>query len=148
MPLESGKSKEALGNNIEELRNSGYPEKQAVAIAYSKQRESKDSESAREYDHNGWPEIKSNPISKEGVFEYLGGQISPDLEHDKIYKVYRPASELSNPDTIDSFKLLPWTDEHEMLGSEDGMTPAEEKGIHGVIGEDVYFDKDSGQIKG
>jgi uncharacterized protein len=148
MPLEAGKSKEVLGNNIAELRKSGYPEKQAIAIAYSKKTESKDSESAREYDLNGWPEIKANPISKVGVFDYLGSQISPDLEPDRVYKVYRPESELSKTETIDSFKLLPFVDEHEMLGSADeGMTPAERKGIHGVIGEDVYFDKDSGHLR-
>jgi hypothetical protein len=27
-----------------------------------------------------------------------------------------------------------------MLGNDDSLTPAEKKGIHGVIGEDVYFD--------
>ncbi|MBI6386256.1 DUF2213 domain-containing protein, partial [Proteus mirabilis] len=36
------------------------------------------------------------------------------------------------------FKLKPFVDEHEMLGK-DG-TPAETKGIQGVIGEQVYFE--------
>lgn len=36
MPLKKGKSKKTIGSNIRELRHSGYPEKQAVAIAYSK----------------------------------------------------------------------------------------------------------------
>ncbi len=147
MPLLPGKTEEILSKNIEELINSGYPPKQAAAIAYSKQSESKDSTSAREYDLNGWAEIKGNPISKVGVFEYSGSQISPDLEPNKIYKVYRPEEELSNAETINSFRLLPWTDEHAMLGdSESGMTAAENKGIHGVIGEDVYFE--NGYLKG
>ncbi len=36
MPLKSGKSKAAFSANVAELRRSGRPEKQAVAIAYSK----------------------------------------------------------------------------------------------------------------
>lgn len=40
MPLKSGKSNKVRSENIAELRRSGYPEKQAVAIGYSKQRES------------------------------------------------------------------------------------------------------------
>ena len=40
MPLVRGKSKEALSKNIEELRRSGYPEKQAIAIAEKQRRKS------------------------------------------------------------------------------------------------------------
>jgi hypothetical protein len=140
MPLKSGKSETTVSKNIAELINSGYPQKQAAAIAYSKA--GKDEEpSNRKEDLNGWVEIKANPISKVGVFPYQGAQISPELEAMKIYYVYRPEEELNNAETIDSFKLIPWTDEHTMLGSEDkGMTPAEEKGIEGIIGEDVYFE--------
>lgn len=106
-----------------------------------------DKETSREYDINGWAEIKGNPISKVGVFPYSGGQISPELDPDKIYQVYRPEEELADPETIESFKLIPWTDEHAMLGSEDdGLTGAERKGVHGVIGEDVYFE--DGYLKG
>lgn len=36
MPLFKGSSKEIISQNISELRHSGYPEDQAVAIAYSK----------------------------------------------------------------------------------------------------------------
>ena len=36
MPLSSGSSKEAIAENIKRLVNEGYPQKQAVAIAYSK----------------------------------------------------------------------------------------------------------------
>ena len=95
----------------------------------------------KEYDTNGWFEIKDNPLSKTGIFQYSGGSISPECEHDKIYNVYRPAEELATEECINSFKLLPFIDNHVMLGSEDeGLTPAEDKGIQGVIGEDVYFD--------
>ena len=40
MPLKSGKSKKILSENIKELVNSGRPQKQAVAIAYSEKRKS------------------------------------------------------------------------------------------------------------
>lgn len=36
MPLQSGSSKETISANISELVHSGRPQKQAVAIAYSK----------------------------------------------------------------------------------------------------------------
>lgn len=36
MPLLRGKNKEVISQNIRELRNSGYKEDQAVAIAYTK----------------------------------------------------------------------------------------------------------------
>lgn len=36
MPLKRGKSKKAVSSNIRELRHSGYPQRQAVAIAMKK----------------------------------------------------------------------------------------------------------------
>lgn len=93
----------------------------------------------RQLDENGFITIPNNPISREGVFPYLGSSIGAD-EPDKVYYVYRPASELEDEECINSFKLLPIIDDHEMLGlSEDGLTPAEEKGVHGSTGESVDF---------
>lgn len=102
---------------------------------------------ARSYDINGWPEIKRNPISRVGVFPYLGKSIDPSLEPNKIYMVYRPQEELSDPECIESFKLLPWVDLHpgKLLGSESaGRMPAEKKGVEGVTGQDVEFDPRDG----
>lgn len=93
----------------------------------------------KEIDHNDYWYIKDNPLSKVGVFPYLGCTISPELEPDEIYQVLRPEEELSKQETIDSFKLTPFVDDHTMLGTKPGMMPAEEKGIHGVIGDDVYY---------
>lgn len=105
---------------------------------------------ARVQDINGWFEIKENPLSKVGVFPYLGSTIDRDgsmgLDPDKIYQVYRPAKELQDKECIDSFKLLPWINDHEMLGGE--LTPAEKKGVEGVIGEDVFFDDSDQTLKG
>ncbi|EPJ0400929.1 DUF2213 domain-containing protein [Providencia rettgeri] len=91
----------------------------------------------RTYDNNGWLEVTDNPISKVGVFDYLGAEIGAP-EPDKIYRVLRPPEELASDETINSFKLTPFIIEHEMLGKY--ATPAEKKGIQGVIGENVYFD--------
>jgi len=84
-------------------------------------------------------EVRDNPISKVGVFPYLGSEIPGAEDPDRIYYVYRPAEELSRQETIDSFKLMPFIDEHEVLGK-SGM-PAERKGVQGVIGEQVYYDE-------
>lgn len=102
-------------------------------------------ETLRQYDVNGWYEVPDNPISKAGIFPYSGRQVGhPDpAMADEVFAVYRPAEELAHPDCIASFRLLPWIDDHIMLGPEAeralGGVAAEEKGIGGVIGERVYF---------
>lgn len=63
----------------------------------------------------------------------MGKQISPSLEPDKIYQVYRPEEEIKK--AADTFKLVPLVDDHTMLGPD--FTPAEQKGVHGVLGEDI-----------
>nr|DAH89341.1 MAG TPA: hypothetical protein [Caudoviricetes sp.] len=87
----------------------------------------------KQIDHNQFWLIKDNPITKAGVFPYLGKQISPSLEPDRIYQVYRPEEEIKK--AADTFKLVPLVDDHTMLGPD--FTPAEQKGVHGVLGEDV-----------
>jgi len=96
-------------------------------------------------DGNGWYEIKANPISRAGIFPYSGRQLGltgPDA--DRVYQVLRPAEELAAPECVESFKLIPWIDNHTMLGPTlEAITPdaipAEAKGVQGVIGEDVFF---------
>lgn len=100
---------------------------------------------ARAMDGNGWFEIKANPISKVGIFPYSGRQLGLEGENaDKIFQVLRPPEELGDPECVASFKLVPWIDEHVMLGPEaqkltPRAVPAEEKGVQGVIGEEVFF---------
>jgi hypothetical protein len=99
----------------------------------------------RDYDHNGWFEIKDTPLSLAGVFQFKGSSLGLTGEDaEKIFNVYRPAEELSRAETIQSFRLLPWVDDHTMIGptAEQSMVnaaPAEKKGVHGVVGEDVNF---------
>ncbi|WKT00524.1 DUF2213 domain-containing protein [Gallibacterium salpingitidis] len=128
---------ESFGGDCDDIRN--YPSATA--------------QDEKDIDDNGWFEVKDNPLSKEGVFLYRGSQItlsdgSKPPNPDDLYAVYRPAEELEK--AVNTFKLLPWVDEHAMLGSEDiGMTPAEKKGVSGVIGEDVYVNNGTlyGNIK-
>lgn len=96
-------------------------------------------DSARKYDTNGWFEIEATPLSKVGVFPYTGASIgAPDPG--RIYMVYRPEEELADPACAESFKLTPWVDDHTWLGDpETGGTPAESKGVHGVVGEKIFF---------
>lgn len=96
-------------------------------------------ESNRKLDLNGFITIEKNPISRSGVFQYLGRSIgAPDP--DKIYNVYRPSEEFT-PEMLASFKLIPIVNDHTMLGPQGtGLTPAEEKGVHGTTGEEVVFE--------
>lgn len=94
--------------------------------------------SARKPDGNGWYEVPDNPLSRVGVFEYLGSELPGAPEPDRVYRVLRPPEELSDPATIESFRLVPLVDEHTWLG-ESGL-PAEQKGVHGTTGETVRFD--------
>lgn len=87
--------------------------------------------------------IPDNPMTKIGVFPYLGRQISPELEPDKIYQVLRPEEELTRPETLESLKLIPLINDHTMIGNAPGMKPAEEVGVEGTTGTNV---KVSGRI--
>lgn len=96
-------------------------------------------DSARTVDGNGFVTVEGNPISKEGVYDYLGSEVPgyPGGPND-IVKVYRPASELSAQETIDSFKLMPFINNHTWLGDE-GTDPGELP-MSGMTGEQVYWD--------
>ena len=102
--------------------------------------------SARKYDINGFFEIKDNPLSKAGVFVYSGRNIPDAPDKTAFYKVYRPAEELADEKCLKSFQLLPWVEDHTLLG--EGATPAEKKGVEGVTGEQIYFDYNDLTMKG
>lgn len=70
-----------------------------------------DKESVRTVDKSGFLHVGLSPFTKEQVVEYWGREI-PDwkglgLEPEKIYKLYRPASELSKPETVQSINGIP-----------------------------------------
>ena len=46
-----------------------------------------------EKDYNGYVFVNKRPISKVGIFEYLGSSIGAE-DPDRIYKIYRPDEEL------------------------------------------------------
>ena len=89
----------------------------------------------KKIDDSGYWVIKANPISRVGVFDYLGRQIDVDkslgLDPNRIYKVFRPAGELFSTEALESFAGIPFIDEHEMLG--EGFTPVEKRPSHGTI---------------
>lgn len=89
---------------------------------------------------NGWFEVADNPISKVGVFDYHGSTLPDAPDRSKVYRVYRPAQELGAPGFLDSMRLIPWINDHEMLGEQIGGTPTDEYGVHGVVGQDSRFD--------
>lgn len=99
----------------------------------------------RAVDSNGWFEVKANPISKAGIFPYSGRSMGLDgLDADRIFRVLRKPEALSDQACIDSFKLLPWINDHVMLGPVQqernaSAVAAEAKGVGGVIGQDVFF---------
>ena len=78
------------------------------------------------------------PLTKVGVFPYYGQQISPNLEPDKLYMVYRPAEEIASEEALKTLELLPVIEDHAMLGTHPGMMPPEEKGIQGITGTNIY----------
>jgi hypothetical protein len=99
--------------------------------------------SARVEDINGWFEVLRQPVSMAGVYDYLGEKLEGAPDPGKTYRVLRSPEELDDPEFKDSCRLLPWVDEHSgLLGPEElNALPAEEKGIGGVTGERVEFDK-------
>ena len=96
----------------------------------------KTEDSAHIVDFNGFVEIPENPISKSGVFEYLGAEIGAP-EPNKVYKDLRSDEELSRPETMDSFRGKPFTIAHTMLG--DKGLAVEKKGADGTVGDRLTF---------
>lgn len=68
-------------------------------------------DSVRTIDDNGYLHVGISNITKEQVAPYLGSEIPGfeklGLKPDEIYSVYRPASELSKPATVESLNGIP-----------------------------------------
>jgi hypothetical protein len=106
------------------------------------------SDSAKQYDINGFFEVMDNPVSKVGVFNYLGRSIPQEVAKGnggKMFAVYRPAEELSDPACIASLRLKPWIIDHTMIGDgTEGTVQIEQKQARGVTGERGWFDPEDG----
>jgi hypothetical protein len=92
---------------------------------------------AKVIDRDGTWRFVGNPITKECVRPYLGKNIDPDgtmgLEPDKVYNVYRPWSELSKAEALQTFNGKPFRNEHEMVGTAEGITSTDDTQVGGSI---------------
>lgn len=104
---------------------------------------------ARRIDKNGFLEILGCPISSFGIFDYSAAQVGLDGDPNRVVKVFRPESAVNSAEAIESFKNIPFIDDHEMLsgfeGDEENTAP-EDYGIDGVLTSNVYFE--DGWMKG
>ncbi len=97
----------------------------------------------REQDDNGFLLVKGCPISSFGLFDYSAGQLGLPGDPNRIVKVYRPESAVSDPAAIESFKNVPLINDHEMLSGflgDKGTTAPEEYGIDGILTSNVYYE--------
>lgn len=94
----------------------------------------------KDIDTNGYITYYDVPMTRAGVFPYLGRTISPELEPDRVYNVLRPIEELSKPETLKSLEAIPFVIDHTMLG--EGFTPPEDKGIEGTTLNNVKVNGD------
>lgn len=89
-------------------------------------------------DKNGYWFIPHNPISKVGVFQYLGSSISDECEPNKVYNVFRSGETLlASVPTWDN-PPKPFINDHEMLG--EGFTDIDDRPVQGVITNPQYED--------
>lgn len=93
---------------------------------------------AKSIDKNGYWFIPHNPISKVGIFDYLGSSISDECEPNKIYKVFRPGDTLLNSVPTWDNPPKPFINDHEMLG--EGFTEIDDRPVQGVITNPQYED--------
>lgn len=92
---------------------------------------------AKLVDRDGTWRFVGNPITKECVRPYLGRSIDPDgslgLDPDGVYKVYRPWSELCKPSALMTFNGKALRNEHEMIGTAEGITPTDDTRVGGSL---------------
>lgn len=90
--------------------------------------------SAQKIDGNGFMTVKSCPISSFGIFDYSAGQLGLPGDPNRIVKVYRPESAVSDPEAIKSFQNVPFIIDHEMLSGFEGDDSAEAPESYGIDG--------------
>ena len=98
-----------------------------------------DKGSVRSVDENGFLHVKISPLTRVQVAPYYGKEIpgwrSLGLDPDKIYKGYRPESELKKATTIESINGIPIQLRHHLDFAED---PAKDTRI-GATGTDGKY---------
>ena len=98
-----------------------------------------DRASVRTMDDNGFMHVRVSPFTKEQVAPYYGREIPGyrelGLEPDKIYYGYRPAEELSKPETVASINGIPVQLRHH---AEFADAPARETRV-GATGTDAEW---------
>ena len=127
MPLAAGHSEEVISRNISELRKSGRPEKQAVAIALSTARDSKSrfyapgelSDNVRETPE-GYLCCYGARISRIGTQEYLLSELPDDSnwgteDANATIEIFRDADEVFKSESILSFEGKPITLDHPLV---------------------------------
>lgn len=77
---------------------------------------------------------------RECIAEYAGCELDPDgskwgLEPKKLYKVYRPLSEIKNKEFLESLNAKPLINDHTIIGNGFGMVKPEDKNCGGVLTE-------------
>ncbi len=96
--------------------------------------------SVRTVDDNGFLHVAVSPVTREQVAPYRGSEIPHyrelGFDGDEIYMGYRPASELSKPETIQSLNGIPIQFEHHI---DYAAAPAKETRI-GSTGTDAKWD--------
>lgn len=98
---------------------------------------------AREQDNNGFLMVRGCPISSFGIFDYSAGQLGLPGDPNRIVKVFRPESAVSDAGALESFKNVPFIVDHEMLSGfqgDDNTTAPDDYGVDGVLTGNVYFD--------
>lgn len=96
--------------------------------------------SVRSVDTNGFLHVAFSPVTREQVTEYWGNEIPRwrefNLDPDRKYSMYRPASELEKPETVQSLNGIPIQFNHHLDTADD---PANNTRI-GSTGTDAKWD--------
>ena len=93
-------------------------------------------------------------IARTGIQEYLGRELSQELEPDKLYGVLRHPDDVLDPESVEGFRNAPVTDDHPMdfvnsenykdlmKGSCSEVTTSKDEGINYIDGHLTVMDKE------